>query len=542
MGFSMENDHYATIKVIGIGGGGCNAVDRMIDGAIQGIEFITVNTDNQALLRTKANNRIQIGEKITRGLGAGANPEIGEKAAQESKEEIAQLIRGTDMLFITAGMGGGTGTGGAPIIAQVAREMGILTVGVVTRPFRFEGSRRMQNAERGIREMEKYVDSLIVVPNDKLLEIASDDTSLDEAFNLADQVLKYGVSGISDLVAVPGLINLDLADVRRIMTQAGVCHMGIGRASGEGRAAAAIRQAINSPLLDTTIDGARGVILNFTGGRDMKIREVDEAASVVRDAVSPEADIIFGAVIDPEMNDEIMITVIASGFDREISPAQLAKAQPAQAPRHTGLSPSSRLRFPQPAAAGQTATFLMIRQLPKQTIDSVPDFLSHARSACRVRRTRLPRQLQPRQVRRASTLSARPPSAADSASSTDSPEVPAIPVIEHASLPSPAGQPASACRTAAAQSCRGSSRCFPPCRRHRPETLTQARQKDRPDPALVSPGQREPLPGLRRLKHALPVLQDMTKTGSSIHGHQMRARPSAAAASASPAVRTVHDL
>lgn len=318
MGFGMDNDHFATIKVIGIGGGGCNAVDRMIEGAVQGIEFITVNTDNQALLRTKASNRVQIGEKITRGLGAGANPEIGEKAANESKDEISQLISGTDMLFITAGMGGGTGTGGAPVVAQIARELGILTVGVVTRPFRFEGSRRMQNAERGIRELEKYVDSLIVVPNDKLLEIASDDTTVDEAFNMADQVLKYGVSGISDLVAVPGLINLDLADVRRVMTEAGVCHMGIGRASGEGRAAAAIRQAINSPLLDTTIDGACGVIINFTGGRDMRIREVDDAASVVRDAVSPDADIIFGAVIDENMQDEIMITVIASGFDRDV--------------------------------------------------------------------------------------------------------------------------------------------------------------------------------------------------------------------------------
>ncbi len=335
IGFGMDNDHFATLKVIGIGGGGCNAINRMIEGEVQGIEFITVNTDNQALALSRASNRLQIGEKITRGLGAGANPEIGEKAANESKDEIAELIRGTDMLFITAGMGGGTGTGGAPIIAQIARELGILTVGVVTRPFRFEGSRRMQNAERGIREMEKFVDSLIVVPNDKLLEIADEDTSLDEAFTMADQVLKYGVSGISDLVAVPGLINLDLADVRRIMTQAGVCHMGIGRASGEGRAAAAIREAINSPLLDTTIDGARGVIINFTGGRDLKIREVDEAASVVRDAVSPDADIIFGAVVDPEMQDEIMITVIASGFDRENQPqaiqrpAAAAQRQPA---------------------------------------------------------------------------------------------------------------------------------------------------------------------------------------------------------------------
>ena len=342
MGFGMDNDHFATIKVIGIGGGGCNAVDRMIDGAIQGIEFITVNTDNQALMRTKANNRIQIGEKITRGSAPAPIRKSARRPPPSRKDEIGQLIRGTDMLFITAGMGGGTGTGGAPIIAQIARELGILTVGVVTRPFRFEGSRRMQNAERGIREMEKYVDSLIVVPNDKLLEIASDDTSLDEAFILADQVLKYGVSGISDLVAVPGLINLDLADVRRIMTQAGVCHMGIGRASGEGRASAAIRQAINSPLLDTTIDGARGVIINFTGGRDMKIREVDEAASVVRDAVSPDADIIFGAVIDPEMNDEIMITVIASGFDRENLPAAAPRPRPASASPPAAASAGSR--------------------------------------------------------------------------------------------------------------------------------------------------------------------------------------------------------
>ena len=317
LSISMENDHIATIKVIGIGGGGCNAVDRMIESSVQGIEFIAVNTDNQVLQRSKASNRVQIGEKITRGQGAGANPEIGSKAAIESADEISELIKGTDMLFITAGMGGGTGTGGAPIIAQIAREMNILTVGVVTRPFRFEGSRRMQNAEKGIRELEKYVDSLIVVPNEKLLEIADENTSLDEAFILADQILRYGVSGISDLVAVPGLINLDLADVRRIMTQAGVCHMGIGRASGEGRAAAAIRQAINSPLLDTTIDGARGVIMNFTGGRDMKIREVDEAASIVRDAVSPEADIIFGATHDETMKDEIMITVIASGFEKD---------------------------------------------------------------------------------------------------------------------------------------------------------------------------------------------------------------------------------
>jgi cell division protein FtsZ len=377
MGFGMENDHFATIKVIGIGGGGCNAVDRMIDGQIQGIEFITVNTDNQALMRTKANNRIQIGEKITRGLGAGANPEIGEKAASESRDEISQLIRGTDMLFITAGMGGGTGTGGAPIIAQIARELGILTVGVVTRPFRFEGSRRMQNAERGIRELEKFVDSLIVVPNDKLLEIATEETSLDEAFIMADQVLKYGVSGISDLVAVPGLINLDLADVRRIMTQAGVCHMGIGRASGEGRATSAIRQAINSPLLDTTIDGARGVIINFTGGRDMKIREVDEAASVVRDAVSPEADIIFGAVIDPLMSDELVITVIASGFDRENAAAAAKPAAAQTAGRATLFGQNAPLQQ-NAQAAGTPAQPADLPPKADAEVSAVPDFLSDA--------------------------------------------------------------------------------------------------------------------------------------------------------------------
>lgn len=317
MGFGMDEEHFATIKVIGVGGGGGNAVDRMIESAVQGIEFIVVNTDNQILQRSKAQLRIQIGEKVTRGLGAGANPEIGQKAAEESAEEIEQAIEGTDMLFITAGMGGGTGTGAAPVVAQIARKLGILTVGVVTKPFRFEGARRMQNAERGIRELEQFVDSLVIVPNDKLLEIASDDTSVDEAFGMADQVLRYGVSSISDLVAVPGLINLDLADVRRVMTNAGICHMGIGQASGESRAATAIRQAINSPLLDTTIDGARGVIINFTGGHDLKIREIDEAASVVRDAVSPDADIIFGAVIDDNMQDELMITVIASGFDQE---------------------------------------------------------------------------------------------------------------------------------------------------------------------------------------------------------------------------------
>ncbi|NLJ94342.1 MAG: cell division protein FtsZ [Clostridiaceae bacterium] len=314
MSFGMDEHQGAIIRVIGVGGGGCNAVDRMIENAVQGIEFIAVNTDVQALQRSEAQVIIQIGEKVTRGLGAGANPEIGQKAAEESAEEIEEAIAGSDMLFVTAGMGGGTGTGAAPVVAQIAKKLGILTVGVVTRPFRFEGARRSQNAEKGIRELEQYVDSLVIVPNDKLLEIASEDTTMNEAFGLADRVLRFGVTGISDLIAVPGLINLDLADVRRVMTNAGICHMGIGSASGESRAATAIRQAINSPLLDTTIDGANGVIVNVTGGMDMKIKEIDEAVSQVRDSASPDADIIFGAVIDENLNDELMITVIASGF------------------------------------------------------------------------------------------------------------------------------------------------------------------------------------------------------------------------------------
>ncbi len=319
MSFGMEDNQGAIIRVIGVGGGGCNAVNRMIENAVQGIEFIAVNTDNQALQKSKAQVIIQIGEKVTRGLGAGANPENGQKAAEESAEEIEQAIAGSDMLFITAGMGGGTGTGAAPIVAQIAKKLGILTVGVVTRPFKFEGARRSQNAERGIRELEQYVDSLVIVPNDKLVDIATEDTTMNEAFNLADRVLRFGVTSISDLIAVPGLINLDLADVRRVMTNAGICHMGIGSASGESRAATAIRQAINSPLLDTTIDGANGVIVNVTGGMDMRIREIDEAVSQIRDSASPDADIIFGAVIDENMKDELMITVIASGFDQTAS-------------------------------------------------------------------------------------------------------------------------------------------------------------------------------------------------------------------------------
>ncbi|MBO4450196.1 MAG: cell division protein FtsZ, partial [Clostridiales bacterium] len=280
--YSMDESNVASIKVIGVGGGGSNAVNRMVESGVQGVTFIAINTDNQALARNKAEIKIQIGEKVTRGLGCGADPSVGEKAAEESRDEIAEAISNTDMLFITAGMGGGTGTGAAPVVAQIARDLGILTVAVVTTPFTFEGGKRAANAERGIRELQKSVDSLIVVSNDKLLDVVDESTSFEEAFNMADQVLKFGVAGISDLVAIPGLINLDLADVTRVMKDAGICHMGIGRASGEDRAQVAIKQAINSPLLDTNIEGATGVILNFTGGRGMRLSEIDAASSIVR--------------------------------------------------------------------------------------------------------------------------------------------------------------------------------------------------------------------------------------------------------------------
>ena len=317
--YSMDESNVASIKVIGVGGGGSNAVNRMVESGVQGVTFIAINTDNQALARNKAEIKIQIGEKVTRGLGCGADPSVGEKSAEESRDEIAEAISNTDMLFITAGMGGGTGTGAAPVVAQIARDLGILTVAVVTSPFTFEGAKRAANAERGIRELQKSVDSLIVVSNDKLLDVVDDNTSFEEAFNMADQVLKFGVAGISDLVAIPGLINLDLADVTRVMKDAGICHMGIGRASGEDRATVAIKQAINSPLLDTTIEGATGVILNFTGGRGMRLSEIDAASSIVRQSAAPEAEIIVGAVVDDSLEDELMITVIASGFDGTVN-------------------------------------------------------------------------------------------------------------------------------------------------------------------------------------------------------------------------------
>ena len=310
-------DGTALIKVIGVGGAGNNAINRMIESGIKGVEFIAVNTDRQALQISKASTRIQIGEKLTRGLGAGANPDIGSQAAEESKSEIAEVLRGADMVFVTAGMGGGTGTGAAPIVAATAKELGILTIGVVTKPFTFEGKKRLTQAERGIQNLKEKVDTLVVIPNDKLLQIIDRKTSIVEAFKMADDVLRQGVQGISDLISVPGLINLDFADVKAVMLNTGMAHMGIGRASGENRAEDAAKEAIQSPLLETSIEGARGVIINITGGPDLGLQEANTAAELVQRSVDPEANIIFGVVTDESLGDEIQITVIATGFEKE---------------------------------------------------------------------------------------------------------------------------------------------------------------------------------------------------------------------------------
>ena len=315
LNFDVEIDGLAQIKVIGAGGGGNNAVNRMVEAQLQGVEFIAVNTDKQALHTSKAEYKIQIGEKLTRGLGAGANPEVGKKAAEESKDEIIKVLERADLVFVTAGMGGGTGTGAAPVIAQLAKEMGILTVGVVTKPFVFEGKVRMKNAENGIAELKSKVDTLITIPNDRLLQIVQKNTSMLDAFSMADDVLKQGIQSISDLIAVPGLINLDFADVTSVMKEQGLAHMGIGNATGENRAIEAAREAIQSPLLETSIRGAKGVLLNITGGSNLGLLEINEASTLVQESCDPEANIIFGASIREDLGEEIKITVIATGFD-----------------------------------------------------------------------------------------------------------------------------------------------------------------------------------------------------------------------------------
>jgi len=312
---SPQMESFAQIRVIGVGGGGSNAVNRMIAEGLSGVDFAAVNTDAQALMLSNAPKRVRIGDKLTRGLGVGGDPEVGRKAAEESADELYEVLRGSDMVFITAGMGGGTGTGAAPVIARVAREIEALTIGVVTRPFSWEGAVRAETARVGIEQLKEAVDTLIVIPNDRLLEITDKRVSLQSAFSLADDVLRQGIQGISELITVPGLINLDFADVRTIMSEGGAALMAVGRADGENRAIEAAQQAISSRLLDITIDGARGILFNITGGPDLSLFEVNEAASIIKQTAHPEVNLIFGAVIDENMGDEIRITVIATGFD-----------------------------------------------------------------------------------------------------------------------------------------------------------------------------------------------------------------------------------
>jgi cell division protein FtsZ len=343
-----ELENVASIRVVGVGGGGCNAVNRMIEEGISGVDFIAINTDNQALLQSEAPIRVRIGEKLTRGLGAGGHPEQGAKAAEESTDELFEVLKETDMVFITAGMGGGTGTGAAPIVAKIAREQGALTIGVVTRPFLFEGSKRTAAAEAGIDRLKEFVDTLIVIPNDRLLELTDKRVSLADSFKMADDVLRQGIQGISELITVPGLINLDFADVRTIMSQGGAALMAVGVGEGDDRARIAAEQALNSRLLDVTIDGAQGILFNVTGGPDMSLYDVNQAAAIIRETAHPDANMIFGAVIDDNMDDKMRITVIATGFEHAMARRQMINqrysrpAQPAMRPTESVSVPTGQ--------------------------------------------------------------------------------------------------------------------------------------------------------------------------------------------------------
>jgi cell division protein FtsZ len=361
--FNMTPEPHAVIKVIGVGGGGSNAVDRMVDDGVQGVEFITVNTDAQALMHSQADIRIRIGDKLTKGLGSGGNPVIGQKAAEETTEEIHEALKGADMVFITAGMGGGTGTGAAPVIANIAQDLGLLTVGVVTRPFTFEGNHRRKTAEQGIEQLKPMVDTLIIIPNDRLLQTASKNTSMLQAFQLADSVLRQGIQGISDLITQRGLINVDFADVKTIMAQQGSALMAIGNGSGDNRMVDAVNEAIASPLLEVSIDGAKGVLLNIIGSEDLGILEVYEAADIVAKAVDPDAQIIFGSVIDPNFPaGQVKITLIATGFDTSRPTVQRTRSisaltqqpanasQPVPVPAAQPQSPQRQPAQPQPRA------------------------------------------------------------------------------------------------------------------------------------------------------------------------------------------------
>lgn len=351
----------ANIKVVGVGGGGSNAIDRMIESKVTGVEFITVNTDTQALMRSQSPVRIRIGEKATRGLGSGGNPSLGQRAAEESSENLQEALAGADMIFIAAGMGGGTGTGGAPVVAEIAQSTDSLTVGVVTRPFVFEGSTRARVADEGIHDLGERVDTLVIIPNDRLLSVADSKATINDAFAMADDVLRQAIQGVSDLITMPGLINLDFNDVRTVMTDAGTALMAMGEAQGENRAADAMTQALSSPLLDTSMDGAQGVLLNFTGGSDMTLYEVNEAADIVSKTADPNANIIFGTVVDESMEGHVRVTVIATGFQQKV-----AEKRPARRPRsRTGTS-------------GTTVRELDFSQATDELPDvEIPAFLRH---------------------------------------------------------------------------------------------------------------------------------------------------------------------
>ena len=347
----------ASIKVIGVGGAGNNAVNRMVQYGLRGVEFIAVNTDKQALYLSQATQRIQIGEKLTRGLGAGANPEIGQRAAEESRDDIAAAIKGSDMVFVTAGMGGGTGTGAAPVIAGISRDLGILTVGVVTRPFSFEGKQRTINAERGIGQLQGNVDTLVIIPNDRLLLVVGKGTSILDAFRMSDDVLRQGIQGISDLIAVPSLINLDFADVKTVMQNSGVAHMGIGLGTGENRAMDAAKQAVHSPMLETSIDGATAVLFNITGGPNLSLLEVTEAAELVQQSADPDANLIFGAGIDESLGDNIRMTVIATGFKSKGKQARPTQRPGSHVPPAQSRPPVEEAEPEEAPAAEEPATW-----------------------------------------------------------------------------------------------------------------------------------------------------------------------------------------
>lgn len=392
-------ESFAQIKVVGVGGGGGNAVNRMINEGLGGVEFIAINTDNQALMLSNAKTRVRLGDKLTRGLGAGGNPEIGKKAAEESSDDLYEVLRGADMVFVACGMGGGTGTGASPVVAQIAKELGALTIGVVTKPFTFEGPRRLKIAEEGIENLKSQVDTLIVIPNDRLLQIAHKNASLQQAFSLADDVLRQGIQGISELITVPALINLDFADVRTIMSEGGAALMAVGRSDGDDRARKAAEMAISSGLLDVTIDGARGILFNITGGSDLSLFEVTEAAEIIKQSAHPDVNMIFGAMIDENMGDEIRITVIATGFEqsrvarrmdqnatiRREQPAQYQPQRPAQPPQQQQQQqpPARPSQSPPPQEPNQQQPPPQKNDIPARVYDeddiNMPAFLRKRR-------------------------------------------------------------------------------------------------------------------------------------------------------------------